>query len=56
MLRFFKGIFGAVDGFAIQDFEDVSLGDITETPFEFIGEERANGCKFYPANFGQRTG
>lgn len=55
MVRFLRGIFLAVDGYALQDFEAVSLGDITETPFEFIGQESVNGCRFEPALFIERV-
>ncbi len=55
MVRFLRGNFIAIDGSAMQDFEDCTVATITDSPFEFIGEDDTNGCDFEAATFIGRT-
>jgi len=55
MVRFLRGNFISTDGFALQDFEDCTIGDIDDAQFIFIGEQDINDCSFDFATFFQRT-
>lgn len=54
-VRLLRGTFGSTQGWALQDFESCSTGDITDTPFTFVGEEDVNGLSMEPATFLQRA-
>jgi hypothetical protein len=49
--RLLASLFVAIEGWALQDFETCSEGDITLTPFTFIGEADVNGLSLEASIF-----
>ena len=55
MIRLLKGIFGSLEGYALQGYEAVPVGPITTGLITLDGQANAGGCSLGIAAFGSRV-